>query len=302
MKTCIALLSVLITGIGFSQRADSLKIKNTRFIVKMTHGMTGRVNFDYTNAQWEKMTPGFEIPDSLKPMTGNHTDFDDNIRSISSGSYYMFSFAFINNKKTNQADRKFLATTNIHLGYGPEITAREDWYHENVQVIDTLTSSQTGQQFYVSGNRYQNIAKTYRSQTIVFGAGEHIATNPNRLFQFETGLDVLFLLSLSSKVKASYIDSYVVEGLPQDPYGGYPAYPYPATGNPRTETFSNKMTTGFIMRVPLEMSFALSRKSPVASRMRLGVELNPGLTTVFTSGLITSNFNVSGGMNFRFAF
>ncbi|WP_343632586.1 hypothetical protein [Fluviicola sp.] len=302
MKTCIALLSVLITGIGFSQRADSLKTKNTRFIVKMTHGMTGRVNFDYTNAEWEKMTPGFEIPDSLKPMD-HQLNFNDNIRSISNGSYYMFSFSFINNKKMNQADRKFLATTTIHLGYGPEIAARKDWYHENKQVIDTLSSSQTGQEFYVMGNRNQSISKIYHSQTLVFGAGEHIATNPNRIFQFETGLDVLCLLSLSSRIKASYIDTYIVEGLPQDPNGGYyPAYPYPATEDIRTETFSSKVTAGLIMRVPLEISFKLSRTSPVASRMRIGAELNPGLTTVFTGGLITSNFNVSGGMNFRFAF
>lgn len=304
MKTGIALLSLLITGIGFSQQRDSIKTKNTRFIVKMTHGMTGRMSFDYTSDQWEKMTPGFEIPDSLKANDQNQIYFNDDIRNFSSSSYYMFSFSFINNKNVNQTDRKFLATTTIHLGYGPEIVSRKDWYHEDIQIIDTLNSSQTGQQFYVSGNRNQSISKEYRSQSIVFGVGEHIATNPNRIFQFETGLDILCLISISSRVRASYLDSYILQtasGNPWDGGGGY-SYYAPVLDEPRSQNFGGYVTTGLIMRVPLEMSFKLSRKNPVLSRMRIGAELNPGLATVFTESLITTNFNISGGMNFRFAF
>lgn len=302
MKTCIALLSILITGIGFSQQRDSVKTKNPRFVVKMTHGATGRINFDFTNGQWEKMTPGFQIPDSLKP---NDTQFyfSDGVRSFTSNSYYMFSFSFINGKK-NWADRKFLSTTNIHLGYGPEVYAQKNWYHENKQIIDTLSSNQTGEQFYVTENRNQTISKTYRSQTVVFGAGQHFATNPNRVFQFETGVDVLCLVSISNGVRASYADNYSIEGLPQDSPGGNPSYPYPNQVGMQnsTEVYKSKVVAGLIMRMPLEMSFKLSRKNPVLSRMRIGGELNPGLGTVFTGGLITSNFTISGGMNFRFAF
>lgn len=298
MKTCIALLSLMITGIGFSQQADSLKTKNPRFIVKMTHGMANSVDFDFTRSQWDKMTPGFDIPDSL--TTGfNGVDFNHDIHTTTSNQYYMFSFSLINGA-AKQAGRKFLATTTFHLGYGPELRAEKNWYHENRQLIDTLTSNQNGQEYYVYGNRNQTIAKRYTSRTIVFGVGEHIATNPNRLFQFETGLDLLCMLSIASEVRASYLDSYLIEGLPAEDQGS--VYPQPVLNDNRAENFSNKLTTGVIMRVPLEMSFKLSRKSPVASRMRIGAELNPGLATVFTGGLITTNFNVTGGMNFRFAF
>ena len=302
MKTCIALLAVLTTGIGFSQQKDSLtKVRTPRFVVKMTHGMTNQVDFDFTNAQWEKMTPGYQIPDSLKPSEMGMI-YGNDLHTYSSNSYYMFSFSFINGKN-KQAGKKFLSTTSIHLGYGPEFAARKNWYHENIQVIDTLTSNQTGQEFYVTGNRSQTISKTYRSQTVAFGVGQHIATNPARIFQFETGVDVLCLLSVASKVRASYVDTYTIDGLPQSFQGGYPIpVTSPSTYESSQETFANKFTMGVIMRVPLEMSFKLSRKSPVASRMRIGAELNPGLATVFTGGLITSKFNVSGGMNFRFAF
>lgn len=298
MKITIVLLSVLITGISFSQQRDSVKTKTPRFIVKMTHGMTNTNRFDFTNSEWDRMTPGFQIPDSLKPVAGSNGK--DNIHSFTNDSYYMFSFSFINGKD-KQAGRKFQATTVIHLGYGPELRAAKYWYHENKQIIDTLTSNQNGQEYYVTGNRNQSIAKTYDSRTVAFGFGQHIATNPSRVFQFETGLDILCLISVASKVRASYIDNYAIEGLPDNNYLGN--YPYPASYlDNGAETFSGFITTGLTMRVPLEMSFKLSRKNPVLSRMRIGGELNPGLAMQFTKGKTSNNFSMSGGMNFRFAF
>lgn len=298
MKTSIALLSLLVTGIGFSQQKDSIMTKYPRFIVKMTHGMTNSSEFDFTNAEWQRMTPGFDIPDSL--TTGlNGIDYNSDLHSTSSNQYYMFSFSLINGAN-KQAGRKFLATTTFHLGYGPELSAKKYWYHENEQVIDTLTSNQTGQEYYVYGNRNQTISKSYRSRSIVFGIGQHIATNPDRLFQFETGVDVLCMISVMSEVRASYLDSYFVEGMPSEG-SGY-VYQQPILGDPRAESFLGNTVAGLIMRVPLDMSFKLSKKSPVASRMRIGWELNPGLAMQFTKGKISNNFSISGGMNFRFAF
>lgn len=295
MRTYFAVLFVLVTGIGFSQQNDSLKTKTPRFIVKMTHGMINENRIGFTNSQWEEMTPGFEIPDSLKPM--DQWGFGNNFGSFSSNSYYMFTFSLINGK--DKTGRKFQATTTFHLGYGPQISNRKQWYHERREVVDTLTSSQSGQQYFVYGNRSQTISKEYHSQTLAVGVGQHIATNPNRIFQFETGLDVLCLLGITSQVRASYLDTYTIEGSPYD--FGTP-YPYETTQEQRTGTFSGDFAFGLIMRVPLEMSFKLSRKNPVLSRMRLGGELNPGLAMQFAKGQTSNNFSVSGGMNFRFAF
>lgn len=298
MRIYIVLVSVLMSGIGFSQQKDSVKTKTPRFIVKMTHGMTNRNQFDFTNSEWDRMTPGFQIPDSLKVGTGS--DSNDNIHSFTNDSYYMFSFSFINGRD-KQVGRKFQATTVIHLGYGPEIAASKYWFYENRQIIDTLTSNQTGQEYYVTGDRTQTISKTYHSRTIAFGVGQHIATNPNRIFQFETGLDVLCLLSVASRVKASFTDSYLIDGIPQNLNNGF-SYPTPETKELTAINYSGTFTTGLIMRIPLEMSFKLSKKSPVASRMRIGAELNPGLAMQFTKGKTSNNFSMSGGMNFRFAF
>lgn len=298
MKTYVALIAVFLTGISFSQQKDSTKTKTPRFVIKMTHGMTNRNDVDFINSEWEKMTPGFSIPDSLTANPSNH--YGQNIHSFTNDSYYMFSFGLINGKD-HQAGKKYRTTTTFHLGYGPQLRASKFWSHEVRQVIDTLVSSQTGDSYYVTGVRRQDAAREYTAQSIAFGVGQHFATNPERVFQFETGVDLLCVISIMSKVRSSFIDSYTIEGLPDSNMGG--SYPYP---NDLSETtaheYDAKTVAGLIMRVPLEMSFKLSKKSPVASRMRIGAELNPGMAMQFTKGLINSNFSMSGGVNFRFAF
>ena len=298
MRISIVLLSVLISGIGFSQQKDSLKTKTPRFVVKMTHGMTNRNQFDFTNSEWEKMTPGFSIPDSLKANPSNH--YGQNIHSFTNDSYYMFSFGLINGKN-HQAGKKYRTTTTFHLGYGPQMVSSKFWNHEVKHVIDTLISSQTGDAYYVTGVRRQDASKEYKSQSIVFGVGQHFATNPERIFQFETGVDLLCAISVMSEVRASFSDWYTFEGLPES--NNYPSYQQPSNITPSDfRKYAGKTVAGLIMRVPLEMSFKLSRKNPVISRMRIGAELNPGLAMQFTKGQTSNNFSMSGGMNFRFAF
>lgn len=294
MRTYIKYLFVLLSGVGFAQQRDSVKQKDPGFIIKFTHGMNNRSEFDFTTAQWEKMTPGFQIPDSLKPISPK--DYHGNIHSFTNDSYYMLSFSLINNRH-KQADKKYRTTTTFHLGYGPHLSSTKRWASEERQIIDTLHSSQTGMDYYVTGVRRKDVVKMYRAQSILVGVGQHFATNPNRIFQFETGVDFLCYMSIVSQVDVSYSDFYTVENAP-DQY----LYQQPVTDNPIRESYSSKFLAGMLVRVPLDFSFKLSKKSPIASRMRIGMELNPGMATQFTESLITTNFNLSGGMNFRFAF
>lgn len=294
MKTYIQYLFVLLSGFSFAQQRDSVKQKNPRFIIKMTHGMNNRSEFDFTTAQWEKMTPGFQIPDSLKPVS--YKDFSNTIHSFTNDSYYMLSFSLINGKN-RQAGKKFRTTTTFHLGYGPHLSSMKRWASEERQIIDTLTSSQSGMDYYVTGVRRKDLVKTYRSQSILLGVGQHFSTNPDRVFMFETGVDFLCYMSILSEVRLSYSDFFTVENAP-DQYVYYP----PVTDDPIYREYSSKFVAGMLIRMPLDISFKLSRKSPIASRMRIGMELNPGMATQFTESLMTTNFNLSGGMNFRFAF
>ncbi|WP_300663864.1 hypothetical protein [Fluviicola sp.] len=297
MKTYIQYLFVLLSGFSFAQQKDSVRQKTPAFILKFTHGLNNSSEFDFSKSQWDKMTPDFQIPDSLKPGGfGYFPENKDDVYANSSDAYFMLSFGLINNKE-KQAGKKYRTTTTFHLGYGPQLRATKRWLYESHEVIDTLTSSQNGSAYYLSGTRRQDLVKTYRSQSLIFGVGQHFSTNPNRIFQFETGIDLLCFMSIISEIKLSYFDSYTVDNAPQ----GY-SYVSPTLTDPVSRDYGGKFIAGMIMRLPLDLSFKLSRNNPLLSRMRIGGELNPGMITHFTDGLITANFNLSGGINFRFQF
>lgn len=262
--------------------------------------MIGDNKFDFTKAEWDRLTPGFQFGDSMlmNPNTYPPSDGEGTYTS-SSSAYFMFSFALINNPE-KQAGKRYRTTTTFHLGYGPSLRAERSWVNENRKVIDTLTSSQTGNQYFVTENRRKDLSKTYDAQSIIFGIGQHFSTNPNRVFQFETGIDLLGYVSIMSNVHVSYTDAYYIEGVPPGSFN--PGYPEPVSQVEERREYKGKTLAGLIMRMPLDFSFKLSKKSPVASRMRLGAELNPGFATQFSEGLITTNFNMSGGVNFRFQF
>lgn len=300
MKTYIQYLFVLLSGFSFAQQKDSTRQKAPAFIIKMTHGMINESKFDFTKAEWDRLTPGFQLGDSLlaNPSTFPPSD-GEGTYSSSSSAYFMVSFALINNPE-KQAGKRYRTTTTFNLGYGPSLRAERNWTNENRKVIDTLTSSQTGNQYFITENRRQSLSKTYTAQSMIFGIGQHFSTNPERIFQFETGIDLLCYVSILSEVNVSYTDATYIEGAPDGSL--YPGYQEPIMQQEESRGYNGKTLAGLIMRMPLDFSFKLSRKSPVASRMRLGAELNPGMATQFSGGLITSNFNISGGVNFRFQF
>lgn len=263
------------------------------FILKGTMGITGLAQLSFTDAEWDRMTPGFPVTTSFQ-VNPNGTDHFSKYRE---NDYWMLSFSFINNKE-KAAGKNYRLTTTLHFGLGQESIANRYWLFENRQVIDTVVSNQTGAAYPVLGNRRQEIQKSYRIKSTMIGIGEHVATNPEGILQFETGLDVFFSFA-SAHVNAYFSDSYLIEGLGDGTY----AYPVPAdlAGKQVTE-YAEKTTCGLILRVPLELSVPLSRKNTVLKRMRIGCEWNFGVTMLFTRNRTNYSWYSNAGLNFRYEF
>lgn len=291
MKTFIACLFLLITGLSFTQQKDSIRSKVPAFVVKGTLGASGSNKLAFTDAEWERRTPGFQIPDSFQ-VNPNGNDY---FSSEPDNTYWMLSFSFITNK---ESVKKYRWMTTVHVGLGPETSTNKYWFHENRKVLDTLTSNQSGDSYYVVGNRRQDIQKSYRSKSTLIGIGEHFATSPENVFQFETGLDVLFLIN-STVTQSALTESYLIEGIVQ---GNYVTLNPPVINDPQITNYDGKSVKGMIIRVPLELSVPLSVKNQVLKRMRIGVELNIGLALQFTRGKTSSNLSSNTGLNFRYEF
>ncbi|AEA45861.1 hypothetical protein [Fluviicola taffensis] len=295
MKTHIVCLFLLITGINFAQQKDSLQSNIPAYIIKTSIGGIGLNKIAFTDAEWERMTPGFQVPDSFQVNTDGVDQFD----SAADDFYSIVSFSFINNKE-KRAGKKFQTKTTIHLGGGPEAKVSKYWFHENRTVIDTLFSNQTGNPYYVYGNKRQDIQKYYKIKSFMIGVGERFTLRPDRIFQFETGLDIFFLIGSSSEVKSAVTETYVIQGVNESNYTS--PISAPSLNSPQISEYSAKMAKGLLICVPLDISFALSKKNAVLKRMRLGFEMNYGIALQFTKGKTSYNESRSWGLNFRYEF
>lgn len=295
MKDLITSLFLLITGINFAQQKDSLQSKVPAYTFKVRIGGINANNIAFTDAQWERMIPGFQTPDSFQVNPNGVDQFESDVDDFHS----MISFSFINNKE-KRAGKKFQTRTTIHLGGGPEARASKYWFRENRTVIDTLFSNQTGNPYFVYGNKRQDIQKYYKVKSFMIGAGERFALRPDRIFQFETGIDLFFLIATPSEVKSSVTESYVIEGVNESNYTS--PIPAPSLNSPQISEYSAKMAKGLLICIPFDISFALSKKNSFWKKARLGMEVNYGLAFQFTKGKTSYNESRSFGFNLRYEF
>lgn len=295
MKNFILLCTWLLSFVGYTQKNDSLQSKVPACIIKASIGGISANKIAFTDTQWERITPGFQVPDSFQVNPDGTDQFGSDIDDF----YSMLSFSFINNKE-KRTGKKIQMKTTIHLGSGPEAKASRYWFHENRNIIDTLSSNQTGNPYYVVGNKKQDIQKYYHVKSFMVGVGERFALRPDRIFQFETGLDVFFLIATPSEVKSAVTESYIIEGVNESNYNS--PIPAPNLNSPQISKYSAKSAKGLLVCVPLDISFALSKKNAVLKRMRLGFEMNYGIAFQFTKGRISYNESRSWGLSFRYEF
>ncbi len=295
MKTFIPFLFLVITTVSFSQKQDSIKPKAISYVFKANIGIINPNKIAFSDAGWHRLTPGFQVPDSFQ-VNPNGADY---LGKELDDTYNVFSFYFVNSKE-KWADKNVKFSTTIHFGFGPEAQTSGYWFHENKTVIDTLNSSQTGSPYYVIGNRRQDIQKYYRVKSTMIGIGERFALRPDRIFQFETGLDLYFLFAKPSVVQSQVRDNYYIEGVNENNY--QPPVPAPVLNETQTADYTAKMAKGLLISVPLDISFALSKKNQFFKRVRLGFEVNYGIAFQFTPGKTSYNESKSLAFNLRYEF
>lgn len=295
MKTFIPYLFLLVAGVSFSQKQDSTKAKQISYVFKASIGGISSNKIAFSDEGWNQLTPGFQVPDSFQ-ANPNGADY---LGTKANDDYTLYSFSFVHNKE-KWAAKNFRLSTTIHFGDGPEAQVSSYWFHESKTVIDTLNSSQTGNPYYVIGNRRQDIQKYYRVKSIMIGIGERFSLRPDRVFQFETGLDVYFLFAKPSAIQSQIRDNYYLEGVNENYY--QPPVPAPALNETQTTDYKAKMAKGLLVSMPLDISFALSKKNRFFKRVRLGFETNHGIAFQFTPGKTSYNYSKSWAMNLRYEF
>lgn len=151
--------------------------------------------------------------------------------------------------------------------------------------IDTLTSSQTGEQLFVDSFSTHSYNASYSQEQLRLDASLLFRYNADKRWSFYGGIGANFGLSYNGQTS---VNQYV------SPYGSGYGYGYNLfndmvhNGTHTQETFENKGGFGFGVYAPLGVDFQVGKKRDFWMPIHLYMELRPGFNVNQIAGLGTS--------------
>ena len=151
--------------------------------------------------------------------------------------------------------------------------------------IDTLTSSQSGEQFFVDSFSTHSYNASYSQEQLRLDASLLFRYNADKRWSFYGGIGANFGLSYNGQTS---VNQYV------SPYGSGYGYGYNLfndmvhNGTHTQETFENKGGFGFGVYAPLGVDFQVGKKRDFWMPIHLYMELRPGFNVNQIAGLGTS--------------
>ncbi len=166
--------------------------------------------------------------------------------------------------------------------------------------IDTLTSSQSGEQFFIDSFSTHSYHANYTQEQLRLDASLIFRYKADKRWSFFGGIGANFGLSYNAATTIHHRVS---------PYGDYYGYGFfndimfNDFGTHETETFENKGGFGLGVYAPLGIDFQVGKKREFWKPMHLYMELRPGFNVNQIAGLGTTfsagNFS-NVGIRFQF--
>jgi hypothetical protein len=166
--------------------------------------------------------------------------------------------------------------------------------------IDTLTSSQTGDQYFVDSFSTHSYNANYAQEQLRIDAALIFRFKDENRWSFYAGIGANFGLSYNATTSIRHRVSPYGDAFG---YGMFNDIVYGDIGTQEVETFENKGGYGIGLYAPLGIDFQLGKKREFWKPMHLYMELRPGFNVNQIAGL-GSNFSVGNfsnlGLRFKF--
>jgi hypothetical protein len=287
----IAMCAALTFALSLSAQDEvkRLEIKSASWQFGLNTGQSGVSNL----SDFKKLAPNMMLSEADLIGFSNGSGFNEN-------SGPAFSVNIILAKPTAFVEEvsRFNPEFRVGISYQRASLLNLNFVRTDQFRIDTLRSSQTGEEYYVDSIRNQDYSLGYIQQQVMVDGDVTISTNPDRRWKFYTGIGVSLGLSVSPRTEVNYDSwSYVEDGLSDN---------YRKSSNDyegSSEEFANK--TGFFGRVyiPLGVDFRIGKRKESLKKYHLFIESRQSLNfqTIFelSSQVTTSSV---GGFGLRYDF
>lgn len=166
---------------------------------------------------------------------------------------------------------------------------------------DTLTSSQTGDQYYIDSIYQINRHRSFDAKMISFGIGAHFEKAITKRFSAEFGFDALYTFSMNSRVTAyEFTSSGTTTNA--NSYDNY-SYGYYGSGNNIPVNDAVKMNVSvFSLQLPIEFQLLLSTKENIFKQIKLGVTYNSTFSFAQLNEVKKTCFSAPVGVSLKYHF
>lgn len=214
-------------------------------------------------------------------------------------NYPMFNFNLPGQAQTLSAGLQFAklpkATLRVgltHINQGSALSYGGS-YTESF-TVDTLTSSQTGEQFFVDSFSTHSYNARYSQEQLRLDASLIFRLNGEKRWSLYGGIGANIGFSYNGQTTIHH--SVSPNGDSQF-YGLFNDYIMYANGVHQNETFENKGGIGLGIYAPLGIDFQVGKKRDFWKPFHLYLEMRPGLNITQIAGLGTT-FSAGGFSNF----
>ncbi len=269
MKLVALCLSGLPLMLHAQMKADSLPAKTWKNDIGISYGLDTRGSFSMTEADWNKLS-GLTNPDTSFQFRQWGGQINSNIYvNIQMGVQLK---PFSEKSKLSQMLR-------FSIGAGGRQSQYAQWEHVDHFAYDTLTSSQTGEQYYLDSISINTWQKSYESSECQISTQYLIQTDRERRISGYAGAGVGLGITRMSTVNVWQTQSTGVQTVEylndqDDDQHYYYQNNYSTlemtTVNKATESHAGTLNAN--LQVPVGFDFRLSKKNNFASRTVIGAE------------------------------
>jgi hypothetical protein len=269
----------------------------SRFELGIYHNMSSELPINFSSAVWNNAVPNFnqvETGYTAVNLSGYQWNYSNPY------TYLRGTFGFGN--ATNDAWVKpklaftFGGFNNIYLS--------DNFSQDKRFVYDTLTSSQTGNQYFMDSVYQINRHRNFEAKMISFGIGAHVEKAITKRFSAEFGFDAIYSFSMNSRVSAYEFKSAYTTQSSNSMFSYYDNYnSYYGQGKNIAVTDAEKMSVSiFTLQLPIEFNMVVSTKANFFNQVKLGVTYNPTFSFATLNEVKRNYFSAPVGVTMKYHF
>jgi hypothetical protein len=285
---------VLITSQLFAQENTT---GTSRFELGIYHNMSSEMPINFSSAVWNNTVPNFnqvETGYSALDQSGYQWNYSNPF------TYLRGTFGYGNRTNDSWVKPKLAFT----FGGFNNIYISDHFSQERRFVFDTLTSSQTGNQYFMDSVCQINRHRSFDAKMISFGIGAHFEKAISKRFSAEFGFDAIYSFSMNSRVHAYEFKSAYTAQSSNSMFSYYDNYnSYYGQGKNITVSETEKMSVSIVtIQLPIEFNMVLSTQDNFFNQVKLGVTYNPTFSFATLNEVKRSYFSAPVGVTLKYHF